>query len=809
LNRQPFARLRYFLLCASLVSAAAQSVPLSSLQPTRSLSYNIKNSPAPRQKNVAAPALQSQQAGLAFLSSSEVSYQVPAGQTAFSATLVYTPAPRPVPGGAPYNTPMVLQILTDNKLAWEQVMDGTTPPVAFTVPVRGGSTLTMKSTATFVGTEFYLLNAGFHSGAAQLSADYLVAPAVAFVDPTPQARQALVHAYFPGEEVPVRVYYGGSITETDVQITLTPQFGNQEPIKATLTVPMHEAKQGLASGSAMWKVPARMGPARMEVAATSGGKSLFQHAVDVAIIRSVNLASIQDNAFGVQVSTSGFPMAYDQFASLWGAKWARTFARWAIIEATQGKYDFSRIDSVIDTYRAQGMRFMPVLGEDAPDWVGYPGTESYLNAWKQYVAATVKHFQGRVDTWDVFNEPDTKVNGFRGKAPQDWQFDVLRTAIEIIHATAPGSTVVCCSTTVRFQQELAQAKVLTGIDVSAIHPYQTPAPELKNGTFNYVEIMAALKEMMASYGIRKPVWGSEATWAIGPANSVDVTAPGLSEQKQADYFARVGMLTVAIGSKYFIHSPFYSSYHPQPQLPALAAFAQMASLFSDVAQPNMLLGGPTVFGVTAQSRSGRVGGLWTVSGPATVRLQGGENYRFMDMYGNPLSLDPQSVPLSPDPVYFVSAGAAPQAEILTQAAPQWKPLPRASLWVCNKAVGATCTSTANGLQVESDVSKSSLQLTSPAVPVSPNSCITLRVPILVQKGAVNIAAMDPATRTALQNRRTEVEPPFPGVSQPFADLSVQTGSTRSINVVVSTANTPPAQSVFLMAGPPQIAACQD
>ncbi|HEX8816588.1 MAG TPA: endo-1,4-beta-xylanase [Terriglobales bacterium] len=809
MNPRPFTWLPYFLLCASLATAAAQTVSLSSLQPTSALSYYIKNSAAPRPKNIDVPGMQGQQAALAFLSSSEVAYAIPSGQTAFSATIVYTPPPRPVPGGPTYNVPMVLQLLADNKIIWEQFMDATTPPVSFTVPVRGASALIMKSTATFVGTEFYLLNAGFHAGAAQPSAEYLVAPGVAFVDPMPLARQALVHVYFPGEEVPVSVWYGGTISQAAVQINLTPQFGNQEPIKSLLTVPMRQVRQGLASGSAVWKVPARMGPARMEVAATGGGKSLFQRAVDIAIMRSVNVASIQDNDFGVQVSTAGFPMAYDQFASLWGAKWGRTFAHWSIIEATQGKYDFSRLDSVIDTYRSQGMRFMPVLGEDAPDWVGYPGTASYFSAWKQYVAATVKHFQGRVDTWDVFNEINAKVNAFQGKATKDWQLDVLKTAIETIHATAPGSTVVCCSTGIQYQLGLAQAGVFSGVDVVSIHPYQTPPPEVKNGAFNYAEIMAALKGMVGTYGVHKPVWGTEATWAIGPANSIDVTAPGLSEQKQADYFARVGMLSVAIGSKYFIHSPFYSGYHPQPQLPGLAAFAQMASLFSDVTQAKMLSAGPSVFGVTAESRSGRVSGLWTVSGPATVRLQGGENYRFMDMYGNPLSVTSESLPLSPDPIYFTSSGVAPQVEPLTQSTVQWKALPRPGSWTCNKGIGTTCTSTPSGLHVQTDVSKSSLQLTSPPVEVPANSCITIRVPILVEKGAVQIAAMDPATRGALQKRQIPVDPPLPGVSQPSVDLSVQTGSVHSISVIVSTANTPPAQSVFLMSGPPQIAACQE
>jgi hypothetical protein len=813
LNPRRLAWLCCFLWSGYVAAVAAQSVPLSSLQPAKSLSYFIKFDPSPRQKNINVPGMQGSQTASVFSGASELSYQIPAGQTTFSGLLVYPPQTRAIPGGGSYIVPMVLRMLADNKVVWEQVMDGTTPPVEFSVPVNGASVLTFKATAAFLGTEFYLVGAGFRAGAAQLTADYVVAPGAAFVDVMPQPRQALVHAYFPGEEVPVKIWYGGQAGPSQVQITVTPQWGDQPPVKNTLTLSMRELKQGLVSGSAAWKTPNWLGPAKMEVTATAGGKSVFQREVDVAVMRAVDVAAIHDNAFGVQVSTEGYPMAYNEFASLWGAKWARTFAHWAYIEPTRGKYDFSRIDSVIDTYRDQGMRFMLELGEDFPAWAGYPAPEAYLEAWKQYVAATVKHMQGRIDTWDVFNEVDNKVGTYQGKASADWDIAVLKSAVEAIHATEPGSTVICCSTGslhwLQYDLRLAQAGVFTGVDVISLHPYQATPPEVKDGPLNYIENLAALKNLMASQGIRKPIWGSEANWMLGPAGTVDVNSPGLTEQKQAQYLSRVGMLSVALGVKYFLHSPFYTANHPQPQLPALAAFAQMSSLFSDVTQPAMLLNGPNVFAVTAEGRSGRVGGLWSVSGPATVRLEGGADYRFMDMYGNPISANPESVSLSPDPIYFTSSGAAPQAQVLSQTSVPWRTLPRPGLWTCNTAIGTNCKSTPNGLAVQSDISKWSTQLTSPAITVPANSCITLRVPIVVEKGEVFLAAMDPSTRTTVQNRKILVGPQLPGVSTPLYDLSFHTAALRSINVVVTNGNQTPAQSVFLMTAPPQIAPCQE
>jgi hypothetical protein len=790
-----------------VASLTAQTVPLPALQPTKILSYYIRFDASPRKKDIEVPGMQGSQSALVFLSESEVSYQVPAGKAGFSGILVYPPQPRGIVGGGTYLVPMVLQILADGKALWEQVMDGTTPPVQFTLPLHGASLLTVKATAAFNGTVFELVDAAFQTAASDASSNYIVPAGTAFVDAMPQARQAFVHAFYPGEEVPVKIWYGGVGGQSQIQMNLTPQWGDKQPFRITLTVPTREVKQGLAAGTAVWKVPAWLGPARIEITAINDGKSVFHREVDAVVLHPVDVAGIQDNAFGVQVSTEGYPLAYNEFASLWGAKWTRTFAHWAFIEANRGTYDFRRIDPVVDTYRSEGMRFLLELGEDAPAWVGYPGTGTYLEAWKRYVAATVKHMEGRVDTWDVFNEVVNKVKGYAGKASPDWDMSVLKSAADVIHATEPGSTVICCSG--GDDPRLAQAGVFSGVDVISVHPYQAFAPEVKDGPWNYLEIMVSLRNMFATYGIHKPIWGTEANWMLGAANNLNVNAPGLSEQKQAEYLARVGMLSVALGVKYFIHSPYYNDSHPQPLLPALAGFAQMTSLFSDISQASFLLSGPNVFGVTAEGRSGRVGGLWSVSGPATVRLEGGENYRFTDMYGNPISANPESVQLSPAPVYFTSSGAAPQVKILAETNVPWKTLPRPGSWGCHTDIGTTCAPAPNGLRVQSDVSKWSLQLVSPTIAVSPNSCITVRVPVLVEKGAIFLSIMDTSTRANVQGRKIRVTAPLPGVSSSVIDLSVRTGSSRSISVAISNGNETPAQSVFLMTAPAQIAPCQE
>ncbi len=353
----------------------------------------------------------------------------------------------------------------------------------------------------------------------------------------------------------------------------------------------------MVEGSIQWKTPSFQGPFRLDVEETVNGQSVFQTQIHAAIGAAVNPAGLSDNNYGVQPSVAGFPLVFEEFAGLWGAKWARLFARWSVVERNRGQYDFSRLDAQVDILRSQNLRVLPALGEDAPAWAGLPGSSDYYLAWKQFVAATVAHFAGRVDTWDVFNEVDVKYASTQGKAEPDWDLKVLRSAIETIRATDPRARVICCSTGTQnwlvYDKRLLESGVLSGVDVVSLHPYQTPAPEIKDGTSNFLDKLSTLREVLTTGGVNKPIWATEANWMMGPFGARDVNAPGITEHDQAEYVVRVNLLAASQGVKYFVHSPFYSFYHPHPQAWTWAAYAEMTNLFSTASQPALAASGTT------------------------------------------------------------------------------------------------------------------------------------------------------------------------------------------------------------------------
>ncbi len=124
-----------------------------------------------------------------------------------------------------------------------------------------------------------------------------------------------------------------------------------------------------------------------------------------------------------------------------GARWDRFDFRWNAIETAPGHYDFSGHDAILARYDSQGipMNITGILGSptswatencpviiqnnqllpleahirnDAVGWRPCPPKGLYLpwdhpdNLWARYVETVVTHFRGKVDTWEIWNEPD-------------------------------------------------------------------------------------------------------------------------------------------------------------------------------------------------------------------------------------------------------------------------------------------------------------------------------------------------------------------------------------------------------------------
>ncbi len=142
----------------------------------------------------------------------------------------------------------------------------------------------------------------------------------------------------------------------------------------------------------------------------------------IGTIKPIHSKDIQDSRLGLgmeKLDRDAFEpeKVYDKVAAL-GVKWIRLQSGWQKTEKLEGVYDFAWLDSQVDNLLARGLKpwlclcYGNVLYDDlAKEYVGAVGcppirSERAHEAWLKYVHATAAHFTGRIDYYEVWNEPE-------------------------------------------------------------------------------------------------------------------------------------------------------------------------------------------------------------------------------------------------------------------------------------------------------------------------------------------------------------------------------------------------------------------
>ncbi|MGO9270196.1 MAG: endo-1,4-beta-xylanase [Terriglobia bacterium] len=744
-----------------------------------------------------------------------VSYPIPSGQRSFSAVLAYSAIDAP-DSRAEFNRIRV-RLLVDDKEVFRAHVDKDTPPEEFTVPLGQGKTLMIDSDAEFTEDRIYLVNPVFSPDTAPSSRSYVLPPGTGYVNVSPEPRQILFHVFRPGESVAAGAYFGGTGSSARVSVEVKPESGAQGASSA-FTVPLSPGGTGAASGSFTWRVPTLRGPANVEVREDLNGKTVFQNSFRIAIAPEVDLSRVSDSPFGVHLSGHGFAYLFDEFASLWGAKWARVFVNWPLVEAQQGQYDFSRMDQLVDDYRRQGMQVMGVLGEHFPDWVATPGPAQYA-AFGKFAELAVRRYSGKIQYWDVFNEVDVKYYALLRKATAsgneaevaDADIEWLRAGLNAVHRV--GGKTVCCSTGTSlwlpWDLRVFKAGFLEDIDVASLHPYMHEVPpEVKDGAYDFPGKVQALQNLIQRFNISKPIWSTETNYILGALGSPEVSAPDLDEHTQAEFDVRANLLAYSMGVKYFLHAPFFYPARRELHLDTLAAYANMASLFSGASRlPALSFGTNDIYAVVGQSGGGLVGAIWTPLSSARVSLSGVNGVQFMDLYGNPILQSSNNLQISGSPIYFRSTSFASPSIGLIEEAPQspWQPLQPIATW--KRSSNSVYQRRGDMIHVVS--SRPVLDghaLDSALISVNPDSCYVFRLPARVLRGAIEMEVKDAATGKPIDSS-ARVWLHAIGETKPLdMQLSVRTRSASDVQLVISNDNAVPDISEFEV-GDPEFRPC--
>jgi hypothetical protein len=239
---------------------------------------------------------------------------------------------------------------------------------------------------------------------------------------------------------------------------------------------------------------------------------------------------------------------------------------WAALEPAPGVFEFDDYDALVDDALAHGVRVTGLLvygntwaSPGAPDYLRPPDD---LADYAAYAGVTAAHFAGRVDDWEVWNEPNVYFFWMSTPGGDPPRYgEMLKAASTAIRAADPGATVILGGTlwhaqpfvalgSVEFLEALfdAHPDLADYFDAAAVHPYELypPAfgPEASDvGEVPVPEQLARVRAVLDLNGAgARPLQVTEIGWP---------TWGNVSEPLQARWLVRAAILAAAAGALRF------------------------------------------------------------------------------------------------------------------------------------------------------------------------------------------------------------------------------------------------------------------
>lgn len=349
--------------------------------------------------------------------------------------------------------------------------------------------------------------------------------------------------------------------------------------------------------------------------------------------------------------------------------------KWAIAEPTEGKFEF--FDAGITAAHEAGLSVLGML-DGAPRWTttkpreGYwgiwniPDKPGMTDRWANYVRQVVGHYKGRIDDWEVWNEPwgDWWINSGNPNATPQLYGQLLRLAYQNAKQANPRATVLGIDTFRGFNKWTEGALASAGPDFYDGFSYHDYNDALYGGPNNFAQTQAQqFVNFQAKHGRPKPLWITEG----GPGQIGSFYAPengGLGPREQLGWAVRFDVTQMAAGVRafylYAIHTDsamgeieYRATEHDDAIRPILAARAVLASLVDGAGRPTRSEPVPGVDAYAYPPERGKsVTVLWSYDG-ATHLYPVPRNARALDVQGNPIMSTVGVLTVGAEPVYLI------------------------------------------------------------------------------------------------------------------------------------------------------------
>jgi len=228
-----------------------------------------------------------------------------------------------------------------------------------------------------------------------------------------------------------------------------------------------------------------------------------------------------------------------------GASWIIHTFYWRYIEPEQGEWDFTYYDEIVDNNIEAGIKVMGVLAYD--NWWIHEDLSSHryvpphkLPDFLNYVKKTVEYFQGRVDAWCIWNEP----NFHFWNGTNEEFFELSRQAADAVREV--DSEVILLGGAFnrgvfglpeKFIRGLFESGAMEKVNAIAFHPY-----EMNPG--RTARLYENFRKIVDDYGFGDKIWITEVGYPTGGFYPTKIREKDLPE-----YVVKTSVFLTALGSK--------------------------------------------------------------------------------------------------------------------------------------------------------------------------------------------------------------------------------------------------------------------
>ena len=276
--------------------------------------------------------------------------------------------------------------------------------------------------------------------------------------------------------------------------------------------------------------------------------------------RSAPLQAPLSNVFGLNSNIASRHPTYETLetpanvvANL-GAGWVREDFQMNRLMPEPGTFNWNWHDRMVELFTARGIQVIGLLNGPTPGWMNGQGGPRFIppdpQVFAQFAYAVAAHYKGRVNYWEIWNEPDN-ANYWQPQRDAAAYATLLKAAYAAIKAADPNAQVLSGSLVspqpaADFLKQLYDNGAWNAFDIISLHPYTDPrGPE--DGQIGVAGI-GTVRGLVQTLG-PKPIWATEFGWSTGPADRTAGQGVPVDSTTQANFLIRGSVLLRAAGAE--------------------------------------------------------------------------------------------------------------------------------------------------------------------------------------------------------------------------------------------------------------------